>query len=122
MLSWAYRALVMVFVIALAADVAVAVAGDEGVVVVVVIFAVVVLPTSSSTACCRRRVAFQDEQLAVIPVLHEERDMLREALGEERVSREDDLHTKDGEIATLKAKVIHTQYMEIYGLQEHPGL
>lgn len=51
-------------------------------------------------------VVFQDEQLAVIPVLHEERDMLREALGEERASREEDLHNKDGEIATLQAKVI----------------
>lgn len=32
--------------------------------------------------------------------------MLREALSEERASREEDLHNKDGEIATLKAKVI----------------
>ena len=41
----------------------------------------------------------------MIPVLHEERDMLREALGEERASREEDLHNKDAEISTLQAKV-----------------
>lgn len=55
------------------------------------------------------RFLLQDEQLAVIPVLHEERDMLREALSEERASREEDLHNKDGEIATLKAKVRNAQ-------------
>ena len=42
-------------------------------------------------------------------MLHEERDMLREALSEERASREEDLHNKDGEIATLKAKVGNAQ-------------
>eukprot|EP00752_Nemacystus_decipiens_P008313 g7431.t1 len=52
-----------------------------------------------------RKARETDEQLAVIPVLHEERDMLREALSEERASREEDLHNKDGEIATLQAKV-----------------
>lgn len=67
---------------------------------------IVVLRPSAATPARCRRIAVQDEQLAVIPVLHEERDMLREALGEERASREEDLHNKDAEIATLQAKVI----------------
>lgn len=41
--------------------------------------------------------------------------MLREALGEERASREEDLHNKDSEIATLQAKVtIHTPRTRFY--------
>lgn len=45
----------------------------------------------------------------MIPVLNEERDMLRDALGEERASREEDLHHRDSEIAALKAKVTRTK-------------
>lgn len=62
--------------------------------------------TIFSIACCAR-VAIQDEQLAVIAVLNEEKDMLREVLGEERASREEELHNKDGQISTLQAKVIY---------------
>ncbi|CAM9442110.1 unnamed protein product [Hapterophycus canaliculatus] len=46
-----------------------------------------------------------NEQLEVIPVLHKERETLREVLGEERASREEELHRKDSAIAMLTAKV-----------------
>lgn len=50
-------------------------------------------------------------------MLHEERDMLREALSDERTSREEDLHHRDSEIATLKAKVIGGEHTTENGIR-----
>lgn len=57
------------------------------------------MPGHRPFCCC------QDEALEVVPVLKREVEKLRLGLSEEVTGREEDLHAKDGEIATLKAKV-----------------